>query len=175
MQFWDLKQWYRNGLSIGGSSRECVSNRIGWGEEVSINEDWQVSSQASHIGHGDGRVRRDLLLIYQVEFVDERVLGILAEQDHVWSIDGRRRRGGNNVRIERSPPWCRNELELKLASRHAGVRDGIRDGGIDDPAVIDPVTPAKHVLAPASDVPGSADARAEIVLIARKLRCRRQG
>ena len=89
-------------MSVGWSAREGVSNRVDRGEQVPVDKDGQIASEAPDVGNGDGCVRSDLLFKYQVKFVDLGILCVFCK-DHDIRRESRSRGCGKHIRVEWRP------------------------------------------------------------------------
>ena len=103
--------------------------------------------------------------------MNHRIWSVRCEHDNV-RRGCRTRRCRENIRIRRRTRCGRprsnhrHDLELELSRRYTSVRDRIRDRGIDNPPIVNPIATADHGLAPAGQVPRKSCARAEVVLVA---------
>src|SRR4029077_7598740 len=80
---------------------------------------------------------------------------------------GSRRAGQNGWEKQRG--GCGAHAERLLGARHAGIGQRIKDGGVDDAAVVDAVSATYHRLTVAREVIGKAEPRAEVVLVLRHM------
>src|SRR5258707_2441085 len=104
----------------------------------------------------------------QVGLADLRVLEVGIEESDVstpsgrkgckpcWECRGRYRRSGGG-----------NKAQRVLPTGHAGVGEGVENGGVNEAAVVDAPTAAEHGLAMTEYVPGKAYAWPQIVLVIR--------